>query len=955
MAQQSSVSLLILLFICTCVRSREVLLNEKIGQNNATCLEESSRLPCRSFKFIADSLSVGSNCGSNLTIRITSKGIKLGKVVTFVKCKDLRILSHKPVEVYCINNVSGVHYYGLIFKNITGLWMKNLNMYHCQSKFHEHSAAAIQVFNSRDVKFESLQFIYSRDTAVVFINTFGTVTIINSSFQDNRLLKRSEQIYSYPGGVHIVFSRNETRTTYTLRNCNFLRNKAPHRFSSYSPSQFKIRKDWKGAGLGGGLGIIFTGQSNGINLSIINSNFTGNKALWGGGLHIHCQGSASNNTVIIRKTNFKCNRATQEGGGINAGFVQSTPSHNKILVTKCIFNHNHAVNGGGTTLFALHANVAQKAGDSMKFQNCTWLYNTAKVSAAVGIAPTRWDRLSQGFLPVSIFKNCQFINNELLTNSRPLSAKKGMHYSVTQYSGVFTITKASVVFQGATIFKQNKHTALHTISSHVIFNKQSRVLFQDNYGSRGAALAMYGFSSLIFGQNSSFNFTNNTATTVGGAIYYETFDQNDLTFGRKCFLQYKGSNLTVDQRNVHFKFERNRAQAGSSIYSTTFYPCFFEWFDHLSQHKLQQFFECIATFSFDDDNNLTNSLASNGRKFKLEPNLQDKIATIPGEKITVPLTFLDEFRQARSTAYTLRVKANTSIAIDPQYAVGTTANFYGQEYENFTFVMSNYQVRRMDAVINMYLLPCPPGFYYNNESMSCECAADNSSQAFTGMTKCNTSAFYAYIHNGYWGGYYDSLNKTFYTAPCPLSFCALTSTSNFSNAHFVYALPNSKDELNNVMCGNNRKGILCGECQVNKSVYYHSSNYECKQNQFCKLGFLFYILSEIFPTVILFSVIIAFNASFTSGNINGFIFFCQVLSTTTLNMRPLNEKILAITAFFGTFYEILNLDFFNIDKLSFCLWEGTTVMDILAFKYVTVLFALILVIGSNEFTFLYKA
>ena len=44
------------------------------------------------------------------------------------------------------------------------------------------------------------------------------------------------------------------------------------------------------------------------------------------------------------------------------------------------------------------------------------------------------------------------------------------------------------------------------------------------------------------------------------------------------------------------------------------------------------------------------------------------------------------------------------------------------------------------------------------------------------------------------------------------------------------------------------------------------------------------------------------------------------------------------------FHRPFNLDFFNLEKLSFCLWKGATVMDVLLMKYATVGFALALVL-----------
>jgi len=43
-------------------------------------------------------------------------------------------------------------------------------------------------------------------------------------------------------------------------------------------------------------------------------------------------------------------------------------------------------------------------------------------------------------------------------------------------------------------------------------------------------------------------------------------------------------------------------------------------------------------------------------------------------------------------------------------------------------------------------------------------------------------------------------------------------------------------------------------------------------------------------------------------------------------------------------YRFFNLDFFGITPLSFCLWQGATTLDILAFKYITITYALLLVL-----------
>ena len=48
-------------------------------------------------------------------------------------------------------------------------------------------------------------------------------------------------------------------------------------------------------------------------------------------------------------------------------------------------------------------------------------------------------------------------------------------------------------------------------------------------------------------------------------------------------------------------------------------------------------------------------------------------------------------------------------------------------------------------------------------------------------------------------------------------------------------------------------------------------------------------------------------------------------------------QIVFFIASYKLIYKFFNLDFFSIEALSFCLWKGATVLDVLAFKYVTVI------------------
>ena len=156
---------------------------------------------------------------------------------------------------------------------------------------------------------------------------------------------------------------------------------------------------------------------------------------------------------------------------------------------------------------------------------------------------------------------------------------------------------------------------------------------------------------------------------------------------------------------------------------------------------------------------------------------------------------------------------------------------------------------------------------------------------------------------------------------------------------------NMRIKNTDTLCSNKRTGKLCGQCKENNSVYYHSNTLKCSDEKLCSYGVLFYLLSEILPLTILFIVIITCNISFTSGAVNGFILYAQILDSLAINFNI--AKVPKMLSEFHQFiYTMFNLNFFSLDSLSFCLWKGVTTLDIIAFKYVTIVYALLLILTT---------
>ena len=146
-------------------------------------------------------------------------------------------------------------------------------------------------------------------------------------------------------------------------------------------------------------------------------------------------------------------------------------------------------------------------------------------------------------------------------------------------------------------------------------------------------------------------------------------------------------------------------------------------------------------------------------------------------------------------------------------------------------------------------------------------------------------------------------------------------------------LTNDSRNLSSFICGGHREGALCGKCKVGYSAYYHSREITCGENKHCRFGLLFYILSEIFPTVIFFSIVMIFGISFSSGALNGLVFFSHVIDIFTQDIdfssshfNHASKSLILLQKGYQLIYGLLNLDFFSVH--SFCLWKGAKIMDV---------------------------
>lgn len=235
---------------------------------------------------------------------------------------------------------------------------------------------------------------------------------------------------------------------------------------------------------------------------------------------------------------------------------------------------------------------------------------------------------------------------------------------------------------------------------------------------------------------------------------------------------------------------------------------------------------------------------------------------------------------------------------------------------------------------------------YDEGLKKCACA-NNILADYQNIVICEPLNFSTSLLHGYWVGYYQEVKtENFEYGLCPDNYCF-----HGMDRERHHILPPHRD-LEQKVCGETRFGILCGKCRENYCTHYHSNNFKCGHCTSCKYGWVFYILSELFPLTVLFLLVVFCNISFSSGLLNGFIFYAQVFDSIfsigksfIWYPQPTNTFMRIIQVV----YKLFNFDFFGDDKLSFCLWEKATTFNLLAFKFLTVTIAGLLVVSTVLF------
>ena len=244
---------------------------------------------------------------------------------------------------------------------------------------------------------------------------------------------------------------------------------------------------------------------------------------------------------------------------------------------------------------------------------------------------------------------------------------------------------------------------------------------------------------------------------------------------------------------------------------------------------------------------------------------------------------------------------------------------------------------------------CSPWSYCDNNDGTCKCNRNNAD-----VFKCDTHGNRYSILTCYCLTLSEKMNTT-EVGLCIYNCYHLGKTKFDVDVAYI-TLPNNISDLNDAMCGMyNRTGTLCGDCVSSTYLRAYSYDLSCTNCAGDWSNWIKYIVVAYVPLTIFYIVILVFKINIPSSHLQGYVLFCQILSSP-ISMRALlidfgsqTDTILykAIQVL-GTLYGIWNLDFFRLLNINICFQANP--LTILSLDFFVAVYPLVLMMITYKVT-----
>ena len=679
------------------------------------------------------------------------------------------------------------------------------------------------------------------------------------------------------------------------------------------------------------------GEAQNNTISIRDCSFLRNRAVWGGGLFIELLNDSKSNNFILENMLFDGNHLSQYGslntngtGGEAVRIViiptLNTNYNTNFIFTNCIFRNNKADLGGGASFELIREKSTTSA--FFNFTNCTWYHNIGRIGSAIDAYAHIYPL---GDVAMFTFDSCNFIENSNDYSQRPVKPL-GL--------GTLYLWSVPAFFTNRNVFTGNDGSALVGISTWCILSNGTTIVFEKNTAENGGAITLLDNSYLVLFENITLNFTHNTASGKGGAIYTETDGQRSFSSRRFCIAIFHDATVSPydwKEKNVTVYFANNYAKLGNSIFTTTLLTC--EWGEvaEVQLGEIQQVYYWDGAFTYEGVNvsDLKPEISSEATDIE---NSNFSYIFPSGKLYSFDFVPKNDRNETVNTIYFVTTNDSSTAVVDDtlSYTSEGSTMLYGEPGNTVGLKMVTVNSLPLSISINVKLDDCPPGFYLSTEiKTACECSVNVKGKDYFGIRYCDSRNMVAYLRPAYYAGYVMIDGKeTLVTAGCPEGYCY----SHRNNSYLQLPSNSSNEALDNVICKpNKRTGELCGKCSERNYIYVNSYDYECGQcNNLWVEGAFMLIGLKYIPLAIFLYIVGLFGISLVDGPLNSVALFSQLLPYMSIyaggRINTLDKN--SIIGFIFL-YGMWNLDFFELLAPNFCVLPIQSALEMLFFKNLT--------------------
>ena len=891
-------------------------------------------------------------------------------IASGLKCfvSDLRniIITGNNVDVLCHSGSS------FTFSKITNLKITGLIFRDCGSalneSFHptavEVVSAVLYFENCTDVTLDKITLLDGNaGIGIIGINIKNKFIIKNSNISQK--LPFDDSMASLDAGILLYYDDDigtDNNGTVLIANTNLVDNVFTESVTNSCVYSNSSHFPYTGSAL-----IIMLNQSlSTVKVTVEHCNISNNTGSLAGGIVIGYYYYTDRTMLTISNTYFIKNSISSTtciGSSIQITMFNNEPSENERENVNIFSNDRHSCkypfNLSNTTVKDHHqtpiyiTTVKASNNDSIiTFSNVTFANNHGNGSGICLLAEGLYDNYNTVTKTQVIFKEVIAYNNtpDILpfhsaspllfppvtpaifsfVNLDSVSIKCDSSSNIKCIQPTFYNNNASVFKGSSTDFY---------LDGYLVFNK--------NKATIGTAFQLHSFSHIFLAENVTVQFSNNSATAVGGAIAASLTDNDDTM----CLIQIECKKNCFNLSELfNISFINNSAELGCNIYGSPLFQCHqVQYFRNIVDVS---FYEKIFHWTFNWSSIVTNPLFvkicnSSCEHFSCSKIDNDpwfskiNLNTHPGSIVHINVEVFNNFSQISSVptrifAYIIQSghndQQNKLSQYEFQYNHQNCQNFsfrvFGMEHSRFQITLAPPNVQFKWALsIQVSLDECPLGFSMN-KSLSCSCNKFikllNRHTVKNGLPKnvynkdivCEISKEATLSRpSQFWLGNVTSEKRLGFSAHCMTGYCHPV----FGNNKMTNFSLTKTDSL----CAGSRTGTLCGACPEHLSVVFGSN--KCMP---CSNLYLLSIVGYAVGGLFLVAAMYLLKLTLNHGTIGGVIFYANILERGLLYL--LDMEVIQVSSSSFAFISLLNVR----ACFTACLYEKMTDLVKISLQFV---------------------